>query len=110
MLSFMKQDRRGKDSGSDQGERLSLWREREPVRSRVGGGCGTERGGQNDSQGLGLSNLKDRVAINQDEKCLDGVDLGDETKNSLFAMLSLRRLLDKQSLELEREGLKKRRM
>ena len=73
-------------------------------------GVGQKRGSQNDSQGLGLSNLKDRVAINQDEKCLDGVDLGDETKNSLFAMLSLRRLLDKQSLELEREGLKKRRI
>ena len=35
-----------------------------------------QRGGRDDSEGLGLSNQKDRVAIIQGEKCLGGAGLG----------------------------------
>lgn len=40
--------------------------------------------------GLGLSNWKDRGAINQDEKCSEGVDWGEKIRNSLLVMLNLR--------------------
>lgn len=67
--------------------------------------------------GLGLSNWKDRGAINQDEKCSEGVDLGEKIRNSLLVMLNLRCLLDKQLemssrqlhiRELGREGPKEK--
>lgn len=67
--------------------------------------------------GLDLSNWKDRGAINQDEKCSEGVDLGEKIRNSLLLVLSLRCLLDKQLemssrllhiRELGREGPKEK--
>lgn len=55
-----------------------------------------QRGGEDEPEGLGLTNGKVRVAVNQDEKCSSGVDLGKTIRNSLLAGLSLRCLLDKQ--------------
>lgn len=55
-----------------------------------------QRRGKADSEGLGSSNRKVKIAINRDEKCSGGFDLGVTIRNSLLVMLSLRRLLDKQ--------------
>lgn len=55
-----------------------------------------QRGGKDDSEGLGLSNPKVKIAINRKEKCSGGIDLGGTIRNSLLVMLSLRCLLHKQ--------------